>query len=68
MNPTIQSINNSKEKNSYENITLEQMDVLGRKCHHLHDEEILLRFSQIFKMIGHMFRHEQEEQHQPLAQ
>ena len=49
-----QKINNSVSVNAPKTVTLEEMDVLCRKCHHLHDEAILSALSGIFRRIKRM--------------
>lgn len=56
MTLTNQKINNSTLAHEPKSVTLEEMDVLCRKCHHLHDEEILLVLSGIFRRIKKIFK------------
>lgn len=53
MNPTIQSVEKSEQYESSDLMTLEEVDILCRKCNHLHDEEILKTLGKIWhKIIG----------------
>lgn len=36
-------------------VTLEEIDLIARKCHHLHDEEILIFLSGIVKKLKRLF-------------
>ncbi len=45
-------------------ISLEEIDVLTRKCHHLHDEEIAKAVTKLFKRIVHVFKHQPVDGHQ----
>ena len=49
-----QKSNNSTSAAPPKTVTLEEMDVLCRKCHHLHDEEIISTLSGIFRKIKRM--------------
>jgi hypothetical protein len=65
MNPTTHSIESSQQENRNELITLEQMDVLCRKCHQLHDERILILLSRSLRWAANFFKHKDEEQQHP---
>jgi len=55
------------KKNTYEiheehrELSLEELDVLCRKCHHMHDEEILRMLSRFFAKLAAFF--DREDQH-----
>lgn len=46
-------------------LSLEEMDVLTRKCHHLHDEEIARLISRIFTKASNLF---EKSHHHPNQQ
>lgn len=41
-------------------LSLEELDVLCRKCHHMHDEEILRILARFFGKLATFFRHENQ--------
>ncbi len=55
MNPTNQSSKDRSGDFDHKSLTLEEMDVLCRKCHHLHDEEILLILGRFFRVMKKFF-------------
>ena len=55
MNPTNQSIKERPGDYESKSLTLEEMDVLCRKCHHLHDEEIILVIGRFFRVMKKFF-------------
>ena len=53
MNPTIQSVEKSRLYEVSDQMTLEEVDILCRKCNQLHDEEILKTLGKFwYKIIG----------------
>jgi hypothetical protein len=42
-------------------VTLEELDVLCRQCHHLHDEEVLRIVARFFSKIKTLFKHEKRQ-------
>lgn len=42
-------------------LSLEELDVLCRKCHHLHDEEILRFLARFFHKIATFFENENQQ-------
>ncbi|WP_136810224.1 hypothetical protein [Desulfosediminicola flagellatus] len=67
MNPTTQNIDYSKQNEAPEYVTLEQMDVICRKCNQLHDEEILIAFGRVWKKLVGMFIRTEEKQFQKVV-
>ncbi len=59
-NQTIEGIGESESKS----LTLEEMDVLCRKCHQLHDEEILLIIGRFFRVMKNLFSSRKKWNHQ----
>jgi hypothetical protein len=55
MDPTNQSIKDRPGDYESKSLTLEEMDVLCRKCHHLHDEEIILVIGRFFRVLKKFF-------------
>lgn len=45
-------------------LSLEEIDLLVRKCHHLHDEEIAKSVARLFKRIGEFFGYHHLDGHQ----
>jgi hypothetical protein len=62
MNPTNQNIAHSKQVESRNNLTLEEVDLIGRKCNQLHDEEILITLARIWKMFKSACTHKEKKQ------
>jgi len=56
MNHTNQSIKDRPKDYESKSLTLEEMDVLCRKCHHLHDEEIIQVIGRFFRVMKGFFR------------
>ena len=42
-------------------VSLEELDVLCRKCNHLHDEEILHIISRFFTKVRNFFTHDKHQ-------
>ncbi|MFT5729174.1 MAG: hypothetical protein ACI8PB_003337 [Desulforhopalus sp.] len=42
-------------------VSLEELDVLCRQCHHLHDEEVLRIVARFFTKIKTLFKHEKRQ-------
>ncbi|BHH81932.1 hypothetical protein [Desulforhopalus sp. 52FAK] len=42
-------------------LSLEELDVLCRKCHHMHDEEILRFLARFFRRIATFFENEKQQ-------
>ncbi|MGB3211091.1 MAG: hypothetical protein WBB19_10335 [Desulforhopalus sp.] len=55
MKPTNQKVKNSTLAHEQKSLTLEEMDLLCRKCHHLHDEEILVILRGFFRKLKKIF-------------
>lgn len=55
------------EKNTFnhnqkiEELSLEELDELCRKCHHLHDEEVLRILSRFFSRLAHFFDSDEQQ-------
>ncbi len=59
MNPTIQSVDTNTKNDEVVQVTLEEMDVMCRKCNQLHDEEIVKFLERVWHKI--MGDHSHEE-------
>lgn len=55
MNPINQTIEDRTGVYESKSLTLEEMDVLCRKCHQLHDEEIILIVGRFFRVMKKFF-------------
>jgi hypothetical protein len=66
MHPTNQGINKSRENYDSEALTLEQIDIIVRKCHHLHDEEVLASFTRFFRMLKTLLGQKKWAHHEPV--
>lgn len=54
---------NAPQSNQHQ-LSLEEVDILVRKCHHLHDEEIARAVTRLFRRIGEFFGNHPVEGHQ----
>lgn len=61
-----QNSNNSISADEKKTLTLEEMDILCRKCHHLHDEAILTMLSGLFKRVKRIWAKELVEENNTL--
>ena len=48
-------------------VSLEELDLLGRKCHHLHDEQLLIIARQFLHNLGELFKHGGHHHGHPVA-
>ncbi|GAB6190960.1 hypothetical protein [Desulfocastanea catecholica] len=55
MNPINQTIEDRTGDYESKSLSLEEMDVLCRKCHQLHDEEIILIIGRFFRVMKKFF-------------
>lgn len=55
MNPIHQTIEGRTGDNESKSLSLEEMDVLYRRCHQLHDEEIILIIGRFFSVMKKFF-------------
>jgi hypothetical protein len=61
---------NKKDNNigqEHKEFSLEELDLLGRKCHHFHDEELLMMVSQFFHKLEELFNHGGHHHGHPIA-
>ncbi len=63
MNLTNQAIKERPENYEPKSLTLEEMDVLCRKCHHLHDEELILMIGRFFRTVKKFFKQNEMSHH-----
>lgn len=55
MKPTNHTIEDRIGDCGSKSLTLEEMDILCRKCHHLHDEEVVLIIGRLLGVIKDFF-------------
>jgi len=57
---------NDEPRSNQIQLSLEEVDLLARKYHHLHDEEIAEAVARLFRKIGAFFsRHHVDGHHHP---
>lgn len=59
--------NNNVQPNRVKEMSLEELDHLCRKCHHLHDEEVLRIAARFFRRLANFFDASEQQPHHSSA-